>query len=217
MYYLGLDLGQAQDFTAIAIIERLEIPIGRCKKCGEDFKEARHHLRHIERFPLKTSYPEIVERVKNIVRSEQIRDQYLVLADATGVGRPVVDLLRSAKITVVPITITGGMSEKDDGQGGWNISKAILVSNLQVLLQSRRLKFADGLPDGQMLMDELLKFQVKITDSANDTYGVWREGSHDDLVLAVAMACWYSERYGRTVTENPKRQISPLELLSRHL
>jgi hypothetical protein len=22
----------------------------------------------------------------------------------------------------------------------------------------------------------------------------WREGSHDDLVLAVALACWYAER-----------------------
>lgn len=35
-----------------------------------------------------------------------------------------------------------------------------------------------------------LSFQVKITDAGNDTYGAWRDGTHDDLVLAVALACW---------------------------
>ena len=41
-----------------------------------------------------------------------------------------------------------------------------------------------------------MAFQVKITAAANATFGAWREGSHDDLVLAVAMACWYGEHYG---------------------
>jgi hypothetical protein len=31
---------------------------------------------------------------------------------------------------------------------------------------------------------------VKITPSGNEQYGAWREGEHDDLVLAVALACW---------------------------
>ena len=31
---------------------------------------------------------------------------------------------------------------------------------------------------------------MKIIDNANDTYGAWREGTHDDLVLAVALAVW---------------------------
>src|SRR5208283_933986 len=32
-------------------------------------------------------------------------------------------------------------------------------------------------------------FQVKITDSANETFSA-REGAHDDLVLAVALPVW---------------------------
>ncbi|MEJ7861626.1 MAG: hypothetical protein WKF90_08310 [Pyrinomonadaceae bacterium] len=31
---------------------------------------------------------------------------------------------------------------------------------------------------------------MKINDSAHDTYGAWREGTHDDLVLAAALALW---------------------------
>ena len=30
--------------------------------------------------------------------------------------------------------------------------------------------------------------------AGNEQYGVWREGKHDDLVFAVALACWASKR-----------------------
>ena len=33
-------------------------------------------------------------------------------------------------------------------------------------------------------------FRVKITEAANETFGAWREGQHDDLLLAVALAAW---------------------------
>jgi len=47
-----------------------------------------------------------------------------------------------------------------------------------------------------VLTRELLNFQVKINDLAHDSYGAWREGTHDDLVLAVALACWAAEQIG---------------------
>jgi len=46
-------------------------------------------------------------------------------------------------------------------------------------------------PEAEVLVNELLNFEVKITAAANDVYGAWREGTHDDLVLAVALACWW--------------------------
>ena len=68
------------------------------------------------------------------------------------------------------------------------------MSALQVLLQSRRIKVAPSLPEAQTLVRELLDFKVKITLAANETFGAWREGTHDDLVLAVAIAAWEAER-----------------------
>jgi hypothetical protein len=35
---------------------------------------------------------------------------------------------------------------------------------------------------------------VKITPATNEVFGAWREGQHDDLVLAVAIAVWQAER-----------------------
>ena len=65
---------------------------------------------------------------------------------------------------------------------------------IQVLLQTGRLKIAAGLAEAPALTGELLGFQVKITAAAHDVYGAWREGQHDDLVLALALPLWYAER-----------------------
>lgn len=44
-----------------------------------------------------------------------------------------------------------------------------------------------------MLVAELEAFRVKVTASANETFGAWRERDHDDLVLATALAAWAGE------------------------
>jgi hypothetical protein len=30
--------------------------------------------------------------------------------------------------------------------------------------------------------------------AGRDSYGAWREGTHDDLLLAVALSCWAAEK-----------------------
>jgi hypothetical protein len=40
-----------------------------------------------------------------------------------------------------------------------------------------------------MAVKELLNFKVKITAAANEAYGEWRVGKHDDLLLGLAVAC----------------------------
>jgi hypothetical protein len=69
-----------------------------------------------------------------------------------------------------------------------------LVAAVQAPLQDGRLKFADALTLAPTLVQEMLSFQVKISDNAHDSYGAWREGAHDDLLLAVMLACWWPTR-----------------------
>jgi hypothetical protein len=40
----------------------------------------------------------------------------------------------------------------------------------------------------------LENFQMKITLAGHDTYGAWRENSHDDLTLGLSVALWCGER-----------------------
>lgn len=245
-YFLGLDLGQAADYTALAILER---------QPRESSKEPPvFHCRHLQRWPLKTSYPKIVEDTVEIVSSDYLQNpvrafdkqthhgylsdikaarssQEPVLAiDATGAGAPVVDLFKKAfnhgqslrvvesysasysgfgdtirpperalpplpKVSVAlrPIQITGGDTVTVE-KGLHRVPKRDLVSVAQVALQTGRLKIAAELPDAPTLTRELQNFQVKINvDTAHDSYGVWREGSHDDLVLAVSLALWIAQ------------------------
>ena len=184
-YLAGLDLGQASDYTALAILQRT---------ITTNPREKFFAVRHLERFPLGTSYPTICDRVVELFDEPPLSNGTLAV-DQTGVGRAVVDLIRRARLQAVirPITITAGHAVVPD-DAGWHIPKKELVSVLQVLLQSRRLQVARGLPMAPVLVKELETFRVKITVSANETFESWRERDHDDLVLAVAMAAWVGDR-----------------------
>ena len=110
------------------------------------------------------------------------------MVDETGVGRPVVDLLRTLpiKATVRPLTITSGSRARVEANGRWRVSKKLLVAN--VLLGSGLVKVADGSSDAAALLRELADFRVTITARANETFAAGSCGGHDDLVLAVALA-----------------------------
>ena len=87
----------------------------------------------------------------------------------------------------------------------WRVPKRDLVGVMQVLLQTGRFKVASQLKLRPILQAEMLNFKVKIDPvTAHDSYSAWREADHDDLVLSVALACWYAE------TAVPKPMVYPV-------
>lgn len=196
MFVVGLDLGQAKDYTAISIVERTQVaPSEQRQYTGFEKGGIRYDLRHLERVKLGTPYPDVVAHVATLLHQPALSGKTSLAVDATGVGPPVVDLLRMARLpsTVYAITITGGdvVIRLPDG---YRVPKRDLISTLQVMLHTGRLKVAESLPEAQTLVKELLAYKVKITDSGRDVYGAWREGQHDDLILATAMAVWLGEQ-----------------------
>jgi hypothetical protein len=189
-YTIGLDLGQAADFSALAVLERT----GPAPESGYRY-ELPYAVRHLQRFPLGTAYTAIVPAVAELARSEPLHGAALVV-DQTGVGRAVVDLFRHGGMRgrLIPVTITGGYAVTLGQEGARRVPKKELITCLQVLLQARRLKIAQTLPEAGTLVRELENYRVKVTEAANEVFGNWREGQHDDLVLAVALAAWWAER-----------------------
>lgn len=208
--YLGLDLGQAADFSALVVIEQFEhaarVPFYRGPEqmldeaagiYPEVQREYRYHLVRLERYPLHTPYPAIVRDVAAICRDPAVDGRRTLIVDGTGVGRPVVDLLRDAHLAPVATTVHGGeQTQYDELERSWRVPKRVLVSTARVLLQAGRLKFPrpQAMKGVDLLVDELTKYQVKISDTAHDSYGAWREGQHDDLVFGLCLACWWAER-----------------------
>jgi hypothetical protein len=190
LYFSGLDLGQAQEFTALAVLERTKVPDPDLY----DRSPYQYAVRHLERFPLGTPYTQVCGRLAEMLGEPPLRDSVLVV-DQTAVGRPVVHMLRRAglRAAVRAVAITGGQRATLEG-GVWLVPKKELVSTLQLLLQERRLKVSPALPEAATLARELAEFKIK-APPAGDVPELWREGPHDDLVLAVAIAAWLGERH----------------------
>jgi hypothetical protein len=204
-YYLGLDLGQMSEFTALAVVGR---SIDEARK-----EPAQYACRYLHRWPLGTSYPTIVDDMVKLVgvpaetHPPSSLQRAMLVIDGTGVGRAVVEMFEKAKIVqggVRPIAITSGLGANLDADSwGWNVAKKELVGVMQVLLQTRRLKIASTLPMANTLTNELLNFKVKVTTIGSETFESWRERDHDDLVLALACALWYAETYPPRIFEAP--------------
>jgi hypothetical protein len=222
--FLGLDLGQRHDPAAIAILYRTVEPTGAFNHATWEIERELHfRLCHTERLALGTPYIEIVARIRRLLEklSAPLPGVHsyagtaplrTLVVDASGVGRPVVELIRkagiagttallgarlgtgsgmhgvartpaaSARVTIAPVTITSAGKPRLEASGEEFVSRRDLITNLRILLEKRLLKISARIHD----RDALLKEFVQLQD---------RSGSkHDDLVMATALACWRATR-----------------------
>jgi hypothetical protein len=111
--------------------------------------------------------------------------------DYTGIGRPAFDMFVTAGMNPIGITITSGDRATDHPDGsGFRVAKILLVSRLQAMLHAGELRIAKRLAEADALAMELANFRASISDSGYVSFGA-RVGKHDDLVLALAIGCWY--------------------------
>ncbi len=200
LVFVGVDLGQKRDPTAIVVtefVEETDPPVWW--QPNPPPRRTYYAVRYIQRLPLGSSYVEVADRIAEIVRKileQDPRASVRVVMDATGVGRPVVDLMKDR---VKEALITGATITAGDGvERGYNearVGKAYLVSRLQVLLQTDRLKLPKT-PEALALAEELLNFEIRVDPNGQDHYGAFRVGTHDDLVIALGLAVLYGEGSG---------------------
>lgn len=191
MIFSGLDLGQTKDSSTLAVLDRIALDKPTPKR------RWRYEVRWLQAWQLGTSYPAIVSDVAKLYERPQLERTHLV-ADITGVGRPVFDMLKASRVraALVPVLTTGGqLPHLDKETGGWSVPKRDMVATLQVLLQGEFIKWSAKLPLASRFERELSEFRVTITKARNETYGA-AASQHDDLVFAVMLAAWLGERDG---------------------
>jgi hypothetical protein len=196
-YVVGLDLGQASDPTALAVAEVTQGP----DPLRKGAPASHYAFRHLERYELGTPYVDqpgrasVAASVQALLSRPPLPGCQLAV-DQTGVGRAVVDVFRALGLpcTLWAVTVTSGAQAGQEGLD-LRVPKKELVGVMVRLLQTGRLTVAAGLPLAATLAREMSGFRVKITAAANETFGEWRTGQHDDLVFAVALACWLGEKF----------------------
>lgn len=201
-FFAGVDVGQVNDPTAIAIVERVT-PEPNLRELPEVQHEAarkaakamplRFDLRHLERIQLGTPYPQQVEQVSARLNDHRLCDVSTFL-DMTGCGRPVFDMFRQARLpNLSGVMITSARGEPTSTPYGWNVGKAELVARVQVEMQTGRLRIGSRIEHVDLLVGELLDFRARQSAAGHMTFNA-REGKHDDLVLALALAIFGAVR-----------------------
>ncbi len=195
-YFVGLDLGQARNFTAMAVLER------RWHQATvQDFiasgsrgyqGEYRYRVVGLDRCSLGTPYPEVVEWVKRRL-TEYPKDLIAaVVVDATGVGSAVMQLLQRANlgVRVVGVVITGNQAVPvgagaNTVAGYYTVSRAELLTGLQVAVQAKQLTVAmSECREWEALSRELVLLRMEGK----------RAGVQDDLAFGLGLAVWWGLR-----------------------
>lgn len=173
MVYIGVDLGKSRDFTAIAIVEEERVYRGLA-------------VRWLETIPLGTPFTAVIERIEQLVY--RLAGNCELAVDATGLGTPVVDALKESRhitCTVTPVVITGAEFGSKGPGGVRRVPKRDLIGRLQLLFEKRQLRIAGKLKETARLVRELLDMRVETLAG---------EKEHDDLVMALSLACWAADR-----------------------
>ena len=188
---LGVVVGSRSESSAICVVEveRRPGPRGEC----------RHHLvRHLERLPAGRPYPAIAARVGELAAAVREKTGFppSVCVDATGLGEPIMELLRefcADAWDLVACYFTHGDQRIEDGRDVIRLGKAFLVAKLQTLLQADRLHLPRTL-EAEGLAQELLDYEIRVDLDANDRPGAFRVGTRDDLVTALGLAVQFEPR-----------------------
>ena len=192
-YVIGLDLGQAQDPAAMAVLHRVWWRKGQ--RPNVDVAQLWHEIPTLISWPLGTPYPRIVQDVietYGLFSNTYARWGVKLVVDAGGPGRPVIDLLKGKRMFPIGVTITGGESEHIHPDGTLSVPKRDICAALVVAAQSGDVKVPP-----QEWADEFEKqistFGYVVTPKKQQMgYESMDNQVHDDLVLAAALALWYS-------------------------
>jgi hypothetical protein len=198
-FLVGLSVGQGAQPTGVAVLERLAPEPAR--------RGRRYACRYLRRWlPPATAYPTLVSTLAAMLRDTALTGHDLVVEAGPGV-QAVVAYLRKHRLParIRPVEVK---ASAEDGyvDGIWRVAKASVIETTRQVLQEGRMVFDDRMPpavaastpSAQTLYQALWAYPYNKTPAANHAFAS-REGADDDLILAVALACWFGECCRRTL------------------
>jgi len=203
-YCMAVDLGQSQDYTAISVCRFTRTPLDshtvnhQTRNTTQNLDD-KFDIVHLERLALGTPYPNVVAYVKELLQRRPLDQGCSLVIDDGGVGRAVGDLFEAAGLRLERVVITAGFDVTREKQR-WHVPKTELIAALDAGLHTGELRFAEDLLASEALRAELIDFRRSVTAAGRATYAA-RVGRHDDLILAVSLAMWWSrERLKHRIT-----------------
>lgn len=191
-YFLGLDLGRKQDHSALVIVERSVRALNTRYVDAYTKWETFLSVRYAKQWRLGTSYGDVAKEVSEIFKKTETLGRSVMVFDQTGVGDAVFEMIREhlRGSNVEGIVLTHEL-------------KRDMYAAIESNLEQGKVKIAEDCHSSRELKEELLRVEIRRVGFGYK-YGAFEAGSHDDLVMALALALW-RERIGqRTVQPNQR-------------
>jgi hypothetical protein len=195
-FLIGLSVGQGGQPTGIAVLEKFKPPS----------QLAAYECRYLRRWlPPDTAYPKLRAELA-LMLNGPLAECHLIVEAGPSIGA-VITMLRRHQLNAYIRGIELKASAVDDRCGDtWNVSKGLVIETTRQVLQEERLVFDERMPSQvaattppvQTIYQAILNYPYNKTPPANEAFAS-RDGEYDDLVLPVALACWFGDRHMRVV------------------
>jgi hypothetical protein len=212
---LGVDLGQSQHPTALALLVNLSQSVSR-----HNWREAHDPvsdywlLSYAEVLPLGISFTQIARTITATLANLRRHHPAITIkttVDATGLGAPAIELIQQEIVhyhsshrerlgALEGIVFTGGATITRTKHNTlpidlFHVPKLTLLNSVATAMENNLLKVPAKLPLKDQLLQQLQSLEIHHTTHANPTIRINRESdpesiAHADLVMALAMATW---------------------------
>ncbi|MFZ7093722.1 hypothetical protein [Primorskyibacter sp. 2E233] len=189
-YFVGADLGQANDFSSAVVVKDQQLPIADGSRVKLGPRE--RTVVFADKFR-GVSYVDVVDYLIRLRNAPPFGGKSELVIDGTSIGRVVSDMLHEQSVDHTAITMTGGQEWRRAGRY-CNVSKTLMIENLAVLFASGDLKFAHDLAMRKEIEEDLASFTTQTTAAGNQIITQSRNVSgHGDTGIALIVAAFASQ------------------------
>jgi hypothetical protein len=189
-YWIGADLGQANDFSSVVVIKDQALPISDGNEVIVGTRE--RTIVYADKFK-GISYVDVVDYLIKLRNAPPFGGKSELVIDGTSIGRVVSDMLWDQGVDHNAVQMTGGQEWRRSGRYV-NASKTLMIENLAVLFAAGDLKFAHNLLLRKEIEEDLASFTTQTTAAGNQIITQSRNASgHGDLGIGLIVAGFASQ------------------------
>ena len=189
-YWIGADLGQANDFSSVVVIKDQQLPIYDGIRVALGARN--RTIVYADKFR-GVSYVDVVDHLIKLRNAPPFGGKSQLVIDGTSIGRVVSDMLWEQGVDHAAVQMTGGQEWRRSGRYV-NASKTLRIENLAVLFAAGELTFAHDLPLRKEIEEDLSSFTTQTTAAGNQIITQSRNASgHGDLGIGLIVAGFASQ------------------------
>lgn len=189
-YFVGADLGQANDFSSAVVLKDQQLPVYDGTRVVLGPRE--RTVVFADKFR-GVSYVDVVDYLIRLRNAAPFGGKSELIIDGTSIGRVVSDMLHEQSVDHTAVQMTGGQEWRRSGRYV-NASKTLMIENLAVLFAAGDMKFAHDLALRKEIEEDLASFTTQTTAAGNMVISQSRSASgHGDAGIALIISAFASQ------------------------